>query len=41
MKSGARWRLFCLTLIGLGLVVSGYLLARTFTLMVGGGPEVT
>ena len=39
MKSGARWRLLCLTLIGLGLVVSGYLLARTFTLMVGGGPE--
>ena len=39
MKSGARWRLLCLTLIGLGLVVSVYLLARTFTLMVGGGPE--
>ena len=34
MKSSARWRLLCLTLIGLGLVVSGYLLARTFALTV-------
>ena len=33
MVASARWRLLCLTLIGLGLAISSYLLARTFALL--------
>jgi len=31
--TSSRTKLLCLTLVGLGLVISGYLLARTFTLL--------
>lgn len=38
MKSSRRRQIICLILIALGLIVSGYLLARTFTLMEGQAP---
>ena len=40
MKNMGHPRLFCLPLIGLGLLVSGYLLARTFALMADHHPDM-